>query len=172
MRAPGRSPTSTHSKYLRSGTSPTSRGCPLFPKRYTNTLALVGTSEAGCHHPTPFLSRTMRSLWSSFVLLSAFLNASQRSLAAHVELPHRSPTELLSSLFSRAPDNSTSILDYASGGYFINITLNGAPFSVMIDTGRCVDYIRSCPSSSPPYPPARSPYSFHKLRPLGRRVSA
>jgi len=88
---------------------------------------------------TPFPSRIMRSLWSSIVLLSVFLNTSQRSLAAHVELPRRSPTEPLPNVFARASDNSTSILDYFSGGYFINITLNGAPFSVMIDTGRCVD---------------------------------
>jgi predicted aspartyl protease len=81
----------------------------------------------------------MRSLWSSILLLSAFLDVSQRSLAVHVELPRRSPTDPLPNVFARAPDNSTSILDYFSGGYFINITLNGAPFSVMIDTGRCVD---------------------------------
>jgi hypothetical protein len=95
----------------------------------------------------------MRSLWSSIALLSAFLNASQRSLALHLELPRRSPTESLPNIFARADDNSTSSLAFLSGGYNINITLNGAPFTVIIDTGRCVGSTSVHPSPFLLYPP-------------------
>lgn len=75
----------------------------------------------------------MRSLWSSILPLAALLDA---SLAIHIDLPRRSG-EHLPNLFSRAT-NATSGLNYMSGGYFINITLGGQQFEVLIDTGRWV----------------------------------
>jgi hypothetical protein len=75
----------------------------------------------------------MRSLWSSILPLAALLDA---SLAIHIDLPRRS-AERLPNLFSRAT-NATSGLNYMSGGYFINITLGGQQFEVLIDTGRWV----------------------------------
>ena len=68
------------------------------------------------------------------ILLAAILYASQVSLALHIDLP-RSPEARLPNLLSRAP-NATSTLDIYLGGYFINITLGGMQFSVLIDTGR------------------------------------
>lgn len=75
------------------------------------------------------------SLWSYIIPLAALFDA---SLAIHIDLPGRS-TERLPNLFARAV-NATSSLNYMSGGYFINITLGGQPFSVLIDTGRWVDF--------------------------------
>ena len=75
----------------------------------------------------------MRFLWSSIIPLAALLDVSR---AIHIDLPRRS-AERLPNLFSRA-DNGTAGLDYDRGGYFINITLGGQPFSVLIDTGRWV----------------------------------
>jgi hypothetical protein len=76
----------------------------------------------------------MRSLGPSSVLLAAILYATQVSLALHFDLPRRSEAAL-PNLLSRAP-NATSGLDISKGAYFINITLGGKEFAVMIDTGR------------------------------------
>lgn len=77
----------------------------------------------------------MRSLRpSSTILLAVILYATQVSLALHIDFPRRSEAGL-PNLLSRAP-NATSALDNSHGGYFINITLGGKQFSVMIDTGR------------------------------------
>ena len=70
------------------------------------------------------------------ILLASVLQATQVALAFHIELPARSEAALPNSL-ARAP-NATSGLDYddTNGGYYINITLGGTQFSVLIDTGR------------------------------------
>jgi hypothetical protein len=83
------------------------------------------------------------SLWSSIIPLAALLDV---SLAIHIDLNSRS-TNRLPNLFARAT-NATSGLDFGNGGYYINITLGGAPFAVMIDTGRWVVF-NSSPSLSP-----------------------
>jgi predicted aspartyl protease len=75
----------------------------------------------------------MRLLWPS-VLLASVLLATQVTLALHVELPTRSEASL-HDLLARAP-NATSSLDNNGGSYYINITLGGRQFSVLIDTGR------------------------------------
>ena len=69
------------------------------------------------------------------VLLAALLHATQLiqvSMAAHIDLIPRSEP-----LHKRS---STSGLVFGSVGYYqayyINITLGGIPFSVLIDTGR------------------------------------
>jgi hypothetical protein len=77
---------------------------------------------------------TMRSLRPS-ILLAAVLYAAQLSLALQIELPRRSEARL-PNLLTRAP-NSTSTLDIVNGNsYYINITLGGQNFSVLIDSGR------------------------------------
>jgi predicted aspartyl protease len=68
------------------------------------------------------------------ILLASILQATQVALAFHIELPTRSEATL-SDLLARAP-NATSSLDDTGGGYYINITLGGQQFSVLIDTGR------------------------------------
>lgn len=76
----------------------------------------------------------MRSLRSS-ILLATILYVAQVSLALRIDLPRRSEASL-SNLLARAP-NATSGLDIDGGdSYYINITLGGRQFSVMIDTGR------------------------------------
>jgi len=75
----------------------------------------------------------MRFLRPSILLASA-LQATQIALAFHIELPSRSEAAL-PNLLARAP-NATSGLDNKGGAYYINITLGGKPFSVLIDTGR------------------------------------
>lgn len=76
----------------------------------------------------------MHSLRPS-VLLAAILYATQVSLALHIDLP-RFSEDRLPNLLARAP-NATSTLDINNGNsYYINITLGGKPFSVLIDTGR------------------------------------
>ena len=77
----------------------------------------------------------MRFLRPSILLASVF-QATQIALAFHIELPTRSEAaHALPDLLARAP-NATSGLDDAGGAYYINITLGGREFSVMIDTGR------------------------------------
>ena len=81
-----------------------------------------------------FPSITMRSLRPS-ILLATILYATQVSLALHIDLPRTSEARL-PNLLTRAP-NSTSSLDIHNGNsYYINITLGGKQFSVMVDTGR------------------------------------
>jgi hypothetical protein len=75
----------------------------------------------------------MRSL-QPFILLAAFLYATQVSLALHIEFP-RAVEAHRPNLLSRAP-NATSTLDMIGGGYNINVTLGGKEFSVQIDSGR------------------------------------
>jgi len=91
------------------------------------------------------------SLWSSIVPLAALLDV---SLAIHIDLPSRS-TERLPNLFARDDVNATSSLDYVGAGYFINITLGGEPFSVLIDTGRWVVF------NSFPFLPSPSARTHH-----------
>ena len=80
----------------------------------------------------------MRPLRPS-ILLAAVLSATQLSLARHIELP-RSSEARLPNLLARAP-NATSGLDVDNGNsYYINITLGGQNYSVMIDTGRWALY--------------------------------
>ncbi|KAH9172156.1 acid protease [Lactarius sanguifluus] len=66
----------------------------------------------------------------SSIVLAALLHATQGSLATYVDLPRRSGA--LHNLYAR---NSTSGLNFAAGGYNINITLGGGQYSVLIDTG-------------------------------------
>lgn len=80
----------------------------------------------------PFLG-TMRFLRPS-IFLASLLQASQIALAFHIELPARSEAAL-PNLLARAP-NATSGLDDNGGAYYINVTLGGRQFSVLIDTGR------------------------------------
>jgi predicted aspartyl protease len=68
------------------------------------------------------------------ILLASVLQATQIALAFHIELPSRSEAAL-PNLLARAP-NATSGLDNNGGAYYINITLGGRQFSVLIDTGR------------------------------------
>jgi predicted aspartyl protease len=68
------------------------------------------------------------------IFIASVLQASQLALAFHIELPSRSEAAL-PNLLSRAP-NATSGLDDNGGAYYINITLGGKQFSVLIDTGR------------------------------------
>ena len=71
------------------------------------------------------------------ILLTSVLQATQVALALYIELPTRSEA-VLPNLLARA-SNATSGLDYyngTEGAYYINITLGGRQFSVMIDTGR------------------------------------
>lgn len=75
----------------------------------------------------------MRFLRSSILFASA-LQTTQLALAFHIELPSSRSEAALPNLLSRAP-NATSGLDDKGGSYYINITLGGKPFSVMIDTG-------------------------------------
>lgn len=63
----------------------------------------------------------------SSLLLAALLHATQVSVATYIDLLPRSGP-----LHKR---NSTSALVYTSGGYNINVTLGGIPYSVMVDTG-------------------------------------
>ena len=75
----------------------------------------------------------MRSLRSSILL--TILYATQVSLALRIDSP-RTLDARLPNLLTRDP-NATSSLDVNSAGsYYINITLGGKQFSVMIDTGR------------------------------------
>lgn len=67
------------------------------------------------------------------ILLASVLQASQLALAFHIELPARSEAAL-PNLLTRAA-NATSGLDF-NGAYYINITLGGRQFAVLIDTGR------------------------------------
>src|SRR6266702_5489100 len=67
----------------------------------------------------------------SSIVLAALLHAPPGSLATYIDLPRRSGP--LHHLFAR---NSTSGLDFAAGSYYINITLGGNQYSVLIDTGR------------------------------------
>ncbi|KAI9466602.1 hypothetical protein BJY52DRAFT_1182155 [Lactarius psammicola] len=66
----------------------------------------------------------------SSIVLAALLHATQGSLATYIDLPRRS--EPLHKLFAR---NSTASLDFAAGGYNVNVTLGGRQYAVMIDTG-------------------------------------
>ena len=70
------------------------------------------------------------------ILLASVLQATQVALALYIELPTRSESAL-PNLLARAP-NATSGLDYnyTDGSDYINITLGGRQFSVLIDTGR------------------------------------
>ncbi len=70
------------------------------------------------------------------ILLASVLQATQIALAFYIELPTRSEAAL-PNLLARAP-NTTSGLDYNNtrGAYYINVTLGGRQFSVLIDTGR------------------------------------
>ena len=71
------------------------------------------------------------------ILLASVLQATQVALALYIEYPTRSEAGF-PNLLSRAP-NATSGLDYNVTGeayYFINITLGGREFPVIIDTGR------------------------------------
>ena len=69
------------------------------------------------------------------IFLASVLQATQ-ALAFHIELPTRSEAAL-PNLLARSP-NATSGLDYnnTEEAYYINITLGGRQFSVLIDTGR------------------------------------
>jgi hypothetical protein len=115
----------------------------LDPIRNMRRLSTPGTLQYirfpwGAEQPVttlPSLASSMRSLRpSSTILLAVILYATQVSLALHIDFPRRSEAGL-PNLLSRAP-NATSALDNSHGGYFINITLGGKQFSVMIDTGR------------------------------------
>ena len=64
----------------------------------------------------------------SSLLLVALLHAAQVSVATYTDLFRRS-----GSLQKR---NSTAALYNDGSGYYINITLGGSPYTVMIDTGR------------------------------------
>ena len=82
---------------------------------------------------------TLPSITMSFIrpsiLLAALLYATQVSLALYINLP-RSSEARLPNLLTRAP-NATSTLDiHNEDSYYINITLGGKQFSVLIDTGR------------------------------------
>lgn len=68
------------------------------------------------------------------ILLATVLQATQVALAFHIELPTRSEATL-PDLLARAP-NATSGLDNKGGAYYVNITLGGKQFAVLIDTGR------------------------------------
>ncbi len=68
------------------------------------------------------------------ILLASVLQASQVSLAFHIDLPSRSEGAL-PDLLARAA-NATSGLDNLGGSYYVNITLGGKQFAVLIDTGR------------------------------------
>ena len=78
----------------------------------------------------------MRFSSPSILLASILLRATQVAHAFYIKLPTRSEAAL-PNLLARAP-NATSGLDYnnAEGGYYINITLGGREFSVLVDTGR------------------------------------
>ena len=102
---------------------------PAHPRIYTNC---PGAPCNGLLPPSP--ASPMHSLRPS-VLLAAILYATQVSLALHIDLP-RFSEDRLPNLLARAP-NATSTLDINNGNsYYINITLGGKPFSVLIDTGR------------------------------------
>jgi len=104
----------------------------------------------------------MRSLWSSIILLVTLLHAFRRSLAAHIDFPRRSATPL-PNLFARAGNGSAG-LNFFNNGYYINITLGGQQFSVLIDTGRWVGSRSVRPPL--PSPAACSSYRIHTPFPL------
>ncbi len=95
-------------------------------------LARIYTEFPSDLTPTP-LYLTMRFLRPS-ILLASVLQASQLVLAFHIELPSRSEAAL-PNLLTRAP-NATSGLDNIGGSYYVNVTLGGKQFAVLIDTGR------------------------------------
>jgi hypothetical protein len=68
----------------------------------------------------------------SSVLLAAFLHVTHGCFATYLDLYPRSSS--LPHLLARAA-NGTSGLDF-NNYYYINITLGGKMFSVIIDTGR------------------------------------
>ena len=97
--------------------------------------ARVYTISLGAEWPAATLPRiAMRSLWPT-VLLAVILYATQVSLALHIDFSRTSEARP-PNLLTRAP-NATSSLDIHNGNsYYINVTLGGKQFSVMIDTGR------------------------------------
>jgi hypothetical protein len=92
-------------------------------------------------------------VWS--ILLVALLHVTQGSVATYIDLHRRS-----GHLQKR---NSTSGLVFNQGGYYINVTMGGNPYSVMIDTGRWATDITYCRRS------AHSPTRFPALT-FGSRV--
>ena len=89
-------------------------------------------------HPGSFFIPIQGTMWFSrpSILLASVLQATQVAFALYIELPTRSEAAL-PNLLARAP-NATSGLDYnnTEEAYYINITLGGRQFSVLIDTGR------------------------------------
>lgn len=69
------------------------------------------------------------------ILLASVLQVAQVVLAFHIELPSRSEAAL-PNLLARAPNATSGLDDDGGSSYYINITLGGKQFSVMIDTGR------------------------------------
>ena len=101
----------------------------VHPRAHSNIYPI----SLRAHLPVIPLQGTMRFLRPS-ILLASILQASQLALAFHIEHPSRSEAAL-PNLLSRAP-NATSGLDNVGGSYYVNITLGGKRFSVLIDTGR------------------------------------
>lgn len=83
-------------------------------------------------------STMLPPVWS--ILLLALLHVTQESVATYIDLHHRS-----GHLQKR---NSTSGLVFNQGGYYINVTMGGNPYSVMIDTGRWATDITYCRRSA------------------------
>ncbi|KAI9507214.1 acid protease [Russula earlei] len=73
----------------------------------------------------------MRPLWSS-ILFAASLHANWGSLAVHIDLPPRSASSIPDLL---ARQNGVAGLNDTGISYYLDITLGGRPFTVLIDTG-------------------------------------
>ena len=85
--------------------------------------------------PVITLPRSIMSFIRPAILLAALLYATQVSLALYIDIP-RSSEARLPNLLTRTL-NATSTLDiHNEDSYYINITLGGKQFSVLIDTGR------------------------------------
>lgn len=69
------------------------------------------------------------------IVLATLLYATQRSVASYVDHPRRSGR-----LHNPHARDASSGLVFSGGGYNINITMGGAPYAVMIDTGRWASY--------------------------------
>ena len=98
--------------------------------------------QDGLLPPLPIV--TIRSLRPS-ILLPAVLHATQLSRAHHIELPRRSEARL-SNLLTRAPNATSTVVIEGGDSYYIDISLGGQNFSLMIDMGSYALYI--CLASS------------------------
>ena len=125
--------------------------------------------------PWPLSSATMLSFaklpLSVTGLVLFFLTSLPTSDASHttssgISIPIVSRPRLAKRAGVKATHNGTTVVTNSYDTvYMCNITLNGAEFEVLIDTGRCVDFIMWKFSSSHHVP-------FVQLRPMGRRRSS